>query len=152
MSSRRFEAPLRIRPERSRLLAALLTVVHLTALAMLPMLAVSQTLKIAAGAAVLVCFYRAIRAHALLLGERAIRELVWEPSGEILIVDGMGHARPAAVSPDCFAHPFAIVLNLRLQDSARRALVLLPDSAPAHALRQLRMRLRMTASADQIES
>lgn len=148
MSSKKFAAPLRLKPERSRILAALLGAAHLTALMILPTLSMPLSFSIAAGVAVLICAYRSVGTHVLLRGERAVRELIWQPSGEIFVRDGAGHEHLGSLMQDSVAHPLAIILNLRLQGSAARTLVLLPDSASADVLRQLRARLRMTKSVD----
>lgn len=150
MLSTRFEAPLRVRPERSRLLALILSSVHLSALAVLPFLSLPHGLAIMMGIGVLLSLYRSVYTHVLLSGSHAIRELVWEPSGEVVVWDGDGH-ESEAVLRESVAHPWIIVLNLRLSTRSRRTLVLLPDSAPAEVLRQLRTRLRLGTAAERID-
>lgn len=141
MSSRRFEQRLDIRPKHSKLLAVLLGGVHLVVLAMLPLLALPPVLVVAAGIAVLLSLYRTISIHVLYRGTRAIRELVWSASNEVVVWDGEGHEHQASISRDCFAVPWVVILAVHVQHLGRRTFVLLPDCVPADILRQVRVRL-----------
>lgn len=143
MSSRRFEPRLRIRPEHSKLLAMLLGGAHLVTLATLPLLPLPSALIGAAGIAVLLSLYRALSVHVFFRGTRAIRELVWNTSGEVVVWDGEGHEHQASISSDCFAVPWTVILAVHVQDLGRRTLVLLPDCVSVDILRQIRVRLRV---------
>lgn len=149
MSSIEFEAPLRVRPEASWLLAVILTGAHVLALATLSVLVLPQALKLAMGVVVLSSLCRAIYTRVLLRGPRAIRAIVWGVCGDMVVRDGADREYQAQAAFDSFAHPWAIVLNLRLNDSSRRTLVLLPDSVPKDVFRQLRVRLRQATKTDQ---
>lgn len=145
MSSTRFETPLRVTPKTSWLLAALLTGGHLSALATLPYMALPGWIMIVIALIVGISLYRSIYTHVLLKGSRAVRALVWEASGEILVLDGKGRQYQAALAPGSFAHPWAVIINLKPKGRLKRALVLMPDSVAVDILRQLRMRLRLAS-------
>jgi hypothetical protein len=149
VSSAGFETPLRVRPEGSWLLGAILSSAHILALALLPPLALPHSLELAIGIVVLLSLYRAIHTHVLLRGSRATRGLVWESSGRIVVRDGENREHEAQVSVDSFAHPWAVVLRLALSDRSRRALVLLPGCVGDDVLRQLRVRLRLATEVDE---
>jgi hypothetical protein len=148
MLSTKFEAPLRVKPEGSWLLAAMLGGVHLMALATVPLLALPLALKLALGMTVLFSLYRAIYTRILLRGKRSIRELIWEPTGGVVVWDGKGQEHEGVIAPDSFVYPWAVVLNLKLEGPCRRTLVLLADSVPEDVLRRLRIRLRIAAGVN----
>jgi hypothetical protein len=144
MSSPKFKAPLRITPEHSRLLTALLVGMHLAALMMLLFLPLARPLLAASGLLIAFSLYSTLCSHVFGPGKRAVKSLVWQPSGRMFIEDGQGEVQRVIAADDSLVHPLAIVLNLTLDDRSKRALVLLPDSAPAGVLRDLRKRLRIT--------
>jgi hypothetical protein len=50
-----------------------------------------------------------------------------------------------------YSHPAIVILNYRLENGQRRSLALLPDSADAEALRQLRVWLRTRRDEEESE-
>lgn len=62
--------------------------------------------------------------------------------GELQCQDAAGEWQAMAVLGDSFVSPALIVLRYREKDGAVRSCILLPDSAPADALRRLRVSLR----------
>ena len=141
--------PIEIRPRSSRLLSGLLLGFHL--LCVIVVLA-SVTYKPAAAALILLTllsWYRAHRQHIQYRGRAAVRRLVWQSDGSWLLDDGQAKQRPAGLLPSTYLHPRLVILNFRLLDSRqRRNVVLLPDSLDPECLRQLRVRLRIEAAAE----
>lgn len=120
--------------------------VHLSAVAVLTLMPTPQWLMGIAGLAVAINLCGAVHTHVLLRGKRAVRSLVWEATGNVVVRDGKGREHEGVLAPDSFAHPWAVVLNLKLRGCSRRALVLLPDSETADTLRQLRARVKAVGS------
>ncbi len=133
---------MRITPEHSWLLTALLVGMHLAALMMLLFLPLAHPLLGASGLLIAFSLYWTLCSHDFRPDKRAVKTLVWQPSGRMFIEDGQGDVHQVIVADDSLVHPLVIVLNLTLDDRSKRALVLLPDSAPAGVLRDLRKRLR----------
>ena len=137
MSSPRSEAPLRIEPRPSRLLAALVWAAHAGAAAVVPPLDLPPALRL--------LLVVAIAGHLVWCWPRLERpvRVVWDGYGDWTWEAG---GRVAAVVPtaDSYVSPLLVVLNLREPAGRRRhTLVLLPDSLDGETLRRLRARLRL---------
>jgi|GEM_PF-2526979 len=146
MSSPGFRAPLRLTLERSRVLGGLLVLVHLgaaTTLVLLPL-----PLALAGDVMIALSLYRMLRTHIVHTGPRAVKALVWQPSGRIIATDGLGIEHEVTVANDTFVHPLTVVLNLVSDDRTKFTLVLLADSVEATVLRELRKRLRLLARGE----
>ncbi|MBA2410183.1 MAG: hypothetical protein H0V62_10570 [Gammaproteobacteria bacterium] len=102
-------------------------------------------LALAGDAMLALSLYRTLCTHIVHTGPRAVKVLVWQPSGRIIASDGLGIEHEATVANDTFVHPLAIVLNLVCDDRTKFTLVLLADSVETAVLRELRKRLRLLA-------
>jgi len=100
-------------------------------------------LALAVDVMIALSLYRMLRTHIVRTGSRAVKALVWQPSGRIIATDGLGIEHEATVANDTFVHPLTVVLNLVSGDRTKFTLVLLPDSVEAAVLRELRKRLRL---------
>lgn len=143
MSSPKSKEPLYLQPKPSRQLAGFLVLLHVTAAAVLPYLALPAWAMVFLGLLLAWSLYRNLRLYVLLNTRRSLLRLVWEVSGIWRVWDGMGQEYRARLAPDCYVHSHVVVLSLDLLDGGgRRAVVLLRDSLEPEALRLLRARLR----------
>lgn len=85
----------------------------------------------------------AMQRVALLRGPYAVRALRMQRNGEIEVECASGARHEGHIAPGCFVAPWLVVVRWRRSGARRDATVLLlPDMAPADALRRLRVLLR----------
>ncbi|MGI9303590.1 MAG: protein YgfX [Gammaproteobacteria bacterium] len=144
MSSAPFTTTLRIRPERSLILAATLVASHVMALAVLLVLSLPLALHLALAALVLTSLALALRTHWWRRGGRVVVEVVWESGGEWFVVHASGKRMRARLGAGTFVNRWLTILDLRLDGGGSRSVVLLPDTVNPDALRVLRARLQIS--------
>jgi len=87
------------------------------------------------------------RRFGCLEGQRVVRRVIWRRDGSWQIADSGASMREARLLAHSFLHPALLVLNFRrLDDGARRVVVLCRDSESEAVLRQLRRRLHLRAA------
>jgi hypothetical protein len=82
------------------------------------------------------------RRHFSPLSPGYVRRATWRCDDTWALECGDGRCFPARLQVSGFCHTRLILLNFELGPWRRRSLLLLPDSLPPDALRQLRVRLR----------
>ena len=133
MSSTPSAAPLCLEPSPSRRLAGWVLAAHMGAAAAAvatPLPAPVRGLLLAAAALSLVRAWPALA--------RSVR-VTWDREGRWWWEEA-GRCREVALRPDSYCRPARVVLRFQAE-GWRSALVLLPDSLDAEALRRLRVRL-----------
>lgn len=135
-------ASLRIPLNRSPLLAGVLGVVHAAAgICVLANLPVWVGLPVTAAILASLVFH--LRRDALLTASQAMTELVVKEGDRCELTLRNGATLHGQVQGSTFVAVALVVVNVRIDDRRwQRAVVLLPDSAPAEARRQLRVWLR----------
>ncbi len=138
--SRKYATPLRLEFGRSRRLGVYLTLLHVTALVMLPFMQLSAMPALLVMLLLLLSY---LRYHRLYLAENpdAIRALVWGPAERVQLTLGSGCQVSAALLPHVFIQPWLVILHLRQNQGRKRHLVVLPDMLDSASFRRLRVRL-----------
>ncbi len=130
----------KLRP--SRYLAAVLVVVHGSALAVLFPLTLPVWAKAALAIVILFSLAYHLRRDALLSSRIAVMALLLEEEQAVLTLRG-GDQLAGQVLRNTLVTPFLTVLNVRPQGARlARSVVILPDSMDAETFRQLRVRLK----------
>lgn len=126
----------------SRYLAAVLVVVHGSALAVLFPLTLPVWAKTALAIVILFSLAYHLRRDALLSSRIAVMALLLEEEQAVLTLRG-GDQLAGQVLCNTLVTPFITVLNVRPQGARlARSVVILPDSLDAETFRQLRVRLK----------
>ncbi|CAG0938085.1 hypothetical protein GALLN_00097 [Gallionellaceae bacterium] len=126
----------------SRYLAAVLVVVHGSALAVLFPLTLPVWAKTALAIVILFSLAYHLRRDALLSSRIAVMALLLEEEQAVLTLRG-GDQLAGQVLRTTLVTPFFAVLNVRPQGARlARSVVILPDSLNAESFRQLRVRLK----------
>ena len=139
MSSKKYAAPLVLRPGFPWRLCALAGGVYLGAL--LPVFAASLPWPVTAGAVVWLALWGAVSARRF-LGPGRIVEATWKEDDEWVLRQRSGREVTARLAADTFFRPWLIVLNFRAECPIP-ALVLFADEPDAQTHRRLRVRLRL---------
>ena len=143
MSSLESAAPLSIIPRASLGLALVLIFLHGLAAAVLISLKLSLMICCLLLGAITLSLIRTVRIHIMHKGRQAISIMTWLPDDTITIRDGQKDLHRARLS-GFFITEGIIIINLRLSDGAKRALILPPDALDREVLRQARVRLRLS--------
>ncbi len=126
----------------SRYLAAVLVVVHGSALAVLFPLTLPVWARTALAIVILFSLAYHLRRDALLSSRIAVMALLLEEEQAVLTLRG-GDQLAGQVLRTTLVTPFLTVLNVRPQGARlARSVVILPDSLNAESFRQLRVRLK----------
>ena len=126
----------------SRYLAAVLVVVHGSALAVLFPLTLPVWARTALAIVILFSLAYHLRRDALLSSRIAVMALLLEEEQAVLTLRG-GDQLAGQVLRTTLVTPFLTVLNVRPQGARlARSVVILPDSMDAETFRQLRVRLK----------
>jgi hypothetical protein len=139
MSSKKYAAPLRLRPGTPWRLFALICAAALGTLLLLT--AAPLPLPVTAAAGLWLALWAAL-AGWFHLGPGRIVEAIWKEQGEWVLRQRCGRELTAHLAPDTFFRPWLVVLNFRAE---RRipALVLFPGEPDEQTHRRLRVRLRL---------
>lgn len=120
-----------------------LFLLHVVALALLPLALSGWPLALLAAA--FAGSWLWLRRHpALGFGRRPITRAVWLAEGPWTLYRPGAAPASAELLGSSYVHPRLLVLNFRLQDGAHQSRVLLGDEAPADLLQRLRARLNAT--------
>lgn len=140
MSSTPSAPPLELRLRPSRQLALFLLFSHGATLAVLTAVNLPPWAVAVLASAIIVSFVHYWRRYVLRRSPRAVVAVSWRAEGWQL-TDGTGRVQDARLLPGSYLGEHLIVL--RFSAPRRYVAVLLPDSAPAGELRELRARLRL---------
>ncbi len=157
MSSPKYASPLRFKIIPSRILLAVMCVLHAGAVILLIPLALPLIVKcllvtvIVASLAVFLYQSGWISLNMPLLnGWPALIDAVWDDNDQWLLVDKWQQTYRAQLLPTSYVHAHLVIINLRLQDQAwyrrYRPIILLQDNIGSETFRRLRIRLRWYAS------
>ena len=141
MSSTSSDYSVRLQLKVSWLLALILIALHVSALIVLPWLAVPFSVIVLLAGCIVFSLYHALMTHVFFRGIKSVTTLIWDMSGDLKVIDREGKVYEAVIKDNSFVNPHLIILNLRLVEVGNRTLVLLPDSADRELLRRLRVRL-----------
>ena len=132
----------------SRILAAVLSLAHALALAVILIVTMPVWAKLLVGSVIAASCIWSICHAALLRTAHAIIELVIGEGGRVSCRNRTGTWREAQTLGSSFVTPWLTVLNLRLEGSwLARHVVILPDSVDADAFRRVRVLLRWARTA-----
>ncbi|WP_455201660.1 protein YgfX [Kaarinaea lacus] len=157
MSSQKYASPLRFKIVPSRLLIAIVTVMHLGAIglllpASLPLWTIVVSC-LAITVSLLVSWSRAgwiTRQLSLSSIWPNFAEAVWDEADHWQLIDEHQQIYPAKLMPSTYVSAQLVVINLRLDNipwyCRFRAIVLLPDNIDSESFRRLRIRLRWYSS------
>ncbi len=137
---------LRIRP--SAWLAVALALVHGGALVCAGVFIAHPGVAGALAAAIAFSLVFHVRRHALLLERNAIIELTLRGGARCEVTLRNGVALAGTIEGSTFVAPWLTVVNVRTDAGQRRAIVLMPDSAPAEERRRVRVWLRHRIRSD----
>lgn len=133
----------RVTLKRSRLLAAVLIVVHGAAAVALVPLAMPGWAKAALALFVAASLWRAIRRHAWLTSGASLTSIELREPGWAMVETRAGEREKARILGTTYVSPLLCVVNLRVAGRlfARHA-VMVPDNVDADSFRRLRVVLR----------
>ncbi len=133
----------------SRMLAAVLVIVHVGAAAIALLMPVTVLLRLAICALVAVSLYRALWAHALRRSANAIVAVELDGEGGACAVRRRAMDWRQGRLIDRWAHPLLTLLVVRCDESRWPANVVIPaDAVAKETFRRLRVRLRLRTSAE----
>lgn len=142
MSSHVFATAIELVPRASAFLRIALLIVHGCAFAILAICADTHPWLLLLLPVLLVHWAWSHRRYGLLRGHHVIRRVVWRSDGTWAIAESGTDMREARLLSHSFLHPALLVLNFRrVEDGARRAVILCRDSETDAVLRRLRRRL-----------
>jgi toxin CptA len=126
----------------SAALGAVLSLLHLGALALLFLVDLPLWSSAALGVLLLASLYRSLVRHALRSAPEAIRALRWHEEEGLSITRGNGKSPVAASIRSRFVHPALVLLSLRLPGRLLPvSLVIAADALEADVFRRLRVAL-----------
>ena len=142
----RASTPLRVAPGRSRALAAWIVVVHVTALASLPLLhAIPWAMRLLAALAIVGSVSHGLRLHALrTAGSSVIASTVSDHEWLLLLRNGV---ETSARLCGAFVRPWLVIVRLQTANGGEIVLVLPADALSRDTHRHLRVRLLARAHA-----
>ena len=132
-----------IKPRPSRLLAGILSAVHLITLFVLALLPLSLWILLLLSGAIVVNLGYVFRRHVLLRGKKAVTKLICDTEGSWKVLNGKSNELLAQLHPDTFVSRWLVILNLSTNSTGNYSVVLLPDSLDQDTMRQLRVRIRL---------
>jgi toxin CptA len=142
VSSTKSAPPLVLALRPSRILIALLALVHLGAVILLWLLPWPLAIRLAVISLLIANLLWVLRRLPGVRGPRNLQCAEWLGDGRWLLHGFGGESFEAELQADSFVHPVLVVLNFRLRGSrAGRSLVLFRDALERETLRRLRVRL-----------
>lgn len=123
-------------------LALALVLFHCGAWGILWAVPLALWIKLALAATVGLSLVRSLREHALVLGQRAVTRMIWEPSGTWLL-ERNGRLEPARLLRGSFVHPRLAVLDFVLEPRRTCSVALPQDGVDRESFRRLRVRLAL---------
>ena len=136
-------SPLRLRIAPSLLLAGALLLVHGAAIGCAILLLPGWWMPALASAAIAGSLVFHIRRDALQLSSHAVTEFFAQDGARCELTLKNGATLAGTIEASTFVAPLLIVINISPEGQGRRrAVVLMPDSAPAEDLRRVRVWLR----------
>lgn len=153
MSSARFEAPLTIDLEPSRLMAIGSALAHLLALVCLASCRLPLSASLVVGTLVAASFGCVSLWHLGASKARFIDQIHWRTDGKCLLRTADGRVRTASLRSS-YTHPKVVILQFGVGRFSRRSVMILPDSADAQEIRRLRveLRIRRTLEPDELDA
>jgi toxin CptA len=127
------------------MLVVFLVVIHSSALALLPWLALPLGLGLVVGMGVIISGYLNLREQALLVAPRAIVRVVWDQGEDAwYLYRRDGRKCVSRLLTGWFIGPRLIILHFRWGSWWRRtSVVFLPDNTDPETLRRLRVRMQI---------
>ena len=139
-----FTAAIKIKPDFSIRLFLFQGLIALAAMIVIVSLPIYLLIKVAAWLVILMWFVRTAREHCW-HREGAIQTAILRTDETWLITIKGGEPVRAELFPGCLVQPWLTVLQFRMPDRSRKALILLQDNIDVDTFRRLRVRLKNTA-------
>lgn len=149
MSVLKSTPPLTLKPDVSRVLVSLLTLIHVGACGLLFVLPWALMLKLFFAALLLGNLFFVLCKFPGLSRPENIQAIEWSGDGSWFIRTFAGKQLAAQLQPSSFVHPWLVILNFHLQEGKHsRSVVLFPDALDRETLRRLRVRLAIEGCAE----
>ena len=148
MSSRESESAIELVPRASGIVRTALVALHGIAAAVTVWCAMKQPWLWLVLPVIALHLRWSYRRFGRLEGSGVVRRVIWRRDGSWQIGESGAGLREARLLAHSFLHPALLVLNFRrLDDGARRVVVLCRDSESEAVLRRLRRRLYLRAAS-----
>lgn len=163
MSDKKYAKPIKISLKPSRILVAVVVIVHIGAAGILALTILPWFVKIV----LLLVIVFSLQIFFEIYGQVSVihfarnlfpqlKNAVWENNGKWLLETSEGKKLSAELGHYCFVHPGLTVVNLKLLNKPwykrNRPLIFLSDNIDAETFRRLRVRLRWYSTPDQDNS
>lgn len=141
--------PLRLRIAASTLLASALLLAHGAAIACALLFLPGWWVPALVASGIAASLIVHMRRDALILSGNSVTDIVLKDAARCELALRNGNMQSGSVQGSTFVSPLLIVINFNPEPRGPgRAVILMPDSAPAEDLRRVRVWLRYCARAD----
>lgn len=147
MSSTSYERPLRLNPQVSFLLLAIIAAIHIAAVVVVFILPMPILLKALFAPLIILAGVYVLRRRVLFLDRQSIKNIVHHMHGDWYLELRDGQQYRAELRNDTFVSRWLIVLNFRADNGKSYSLPIIPGVLDQESCRQLRVRLLLDRQA-----